>query len=156
MKLIQQDFKISSKIWFSISLLVLGMVIKGLTVNDYDTVGRVLFNIVGGIFLISLVVYNIYYFSFMYEFKQQEIIVNRLFGILGKRKYSFKDLKKIEYSINPKGTMDSINLYFENREYKSRISISMFQVELSKVRLFLYANVENFEELVEEKQRRFV
>lgn len=156
MKLIQQDFKVTSKICFIISLLLFGMCIKGLSVKDYDTKGKIFLGCFGGVFLISLAVYNIYYFSFIYEFKQQEIIVNRLFGLLGKRVYSFKDLKKIEYSISPKGNMDSINLYFENREYKKKISINMFQVDLSKIRLFLYANVENFESLVEEKQRRFI
>lgn len=32
----------------------------------------------------------------------------------------------------------------------------MFQVDLGKIKLFLYANIENFEEISEEKQRRFI
>jgi len=152
MKLIQQDFKISSKIWFSIFLGSALIFTDGILSSKYNTIWVILFNIIGGSLGLSLLLYNIYNFSFVYEFKQNEILIKPLFGLLGERKKIFKDLKKIEYSISPKGSLDSINLYFA----KSKVSISMFQVDLSKVKLFLLANVEDFEELVDEKQRKWI
>lgn len=97
MKLIQQDFKVSSKIWFIIFLVSTLIFIEGLIEKNYDNNGKIILGFIGGIFGLSLLLYNTYNFSFLYEFKQKEIVVKTLFGLLGEKKYSFEELKKIEY-----------------------------------------------------------
>lgn len=155
MKIIQQDFKISSKIWFIIFLVsTLGMIYIHV-IEDYVNLSRIIYNLFTGIILISLFSYLTYIASFLSEFKQKEIIVAPLFGLFGKQTYLFKDLKKVEYSYSNRKNLDMINLYFENNNYKKKVSISMIQVDPSKVKLFLYAHIDNLEDISFETYRRF-
>lgn len=90
MKIIQQDFKISSKIWCTLFLIALIIFTEGLINKNYDNAGKVFLGLFFGIIGLSLLLYNIYNFSFIYEFKQNEILIKPLFGLLGEKKNFLK------------------------------------------------------------------
>ncbi len=149
MKIIQQDLKVASKLWFVISLFCVYAMMRGLSEQTSNNIGEVIFNLLAcGATVFPA--YGIYAFSFAYEFKQKEVIVCSLFGLLGRKSYPFKDLKKIKLRLKG-NNMDEIALYFESGISKKKISINTLHVDLGKLRLFLFANVENFDELVEEE-----
>lgn len=151
MTIIQQDFTVSSRLLFAIFLAAILCVTKGISEKNSNTIGGLIFNVIAGGALIWLFVYATYQSSFSYEFKQKELVVCLLFGLLGKKSYEFKDLKKIEL-VNTRSVAEII-LYFECQKGKRKISINTFQANLGKVRLFLFANVENFEEIFVENER---
>lgn len=152
MKIIQQDFKAASRLWFVLSTALLLTGVYGIIESDYVTIGKIIINAMMGIFMVCLFGYGSYQLSFAYEFKKTELIVCSLFGLLGKKSYSFKDLKKIELSVW-QNRLDEIHLYFESRGSKRKLSVNRLQVDLGMVRLFLFANIENFEDILVENER---
>lgn len=155
MKIIQQDFRAESRFWFSFFVAITICSIYASCVQDYERIDNKIIGAIYILLIISLWICGIYYYSFAYEFKPKEVVVESLFGLLGKKAYPFKNLKRIEYVISIKGVIDTVNLYFEGIWYKKKVSISKYQADSRKVRLFLFASVENMEELVVEKQRRW-
>jgi hypothetical protein len=153
MNVIQQDFKGSSKILFIISLISIFVMASGLYEQNYSSIVRILFNILAGGGALFMILWATYIFSYVYEIKQNQIIAGPLFGLFGKNIYYFKDLKKVEYSISPRGLMDHIYLHFENGK-KHKLSINNVQVNSGKLKLFLYAHVSNLEEIAVDKYRR--
>lgn len=152
MKIIQQNFKVNSKIGFFLSLIATILFILPYYFVDDNSILMKIIGIFGMVIIVASI-YNTYIFSFTYEFKQNELITCSLFTFWKKRVYFFKNLKMVEYIINKQGTIDTIYLYFKDKSFKNRVEITMFQVDLGRVRLFLFANVENFETLIVEKER---
>lgn len=152
MKIIQQDFKIISPIWFILFLIFSIGLTYGFSLNKYNNLLHLIFGMVG-IVIIIICIIGTYQVSFIYYFKSTEIIALPLFGLFGRRVYSFKDLKKVEYAISPSDHIEAIYLYFEKNKIKGKISLSMLQIDMGKVKLFLHTHVENLEEIAEEKYR---
>lgn len=153
MNIIQQDFKVTSRIWFIFSLFATLFFAYAYYAADIDELGGIYFKLVTGSFVLSIAILNAYRMSFSYEFRQKELITCSLFTFWRKRIYGFKNLTKIECKINSRGIIDTIYLYFGDESFKNRVGINMFQVDLGKVKLFLFANVENMEEILVETYR---
>ena len=119
--------------------------------DNYDaSMLKLLVKVVCGIFSSVMFIYAAYYFSFSYELKQKEVVVSSLLLFWRKKRYSFEDLSRIEFVISTRGVVDTIKLYFGKQSSENKITIVS---DIGSVRLFLFANVENFEELVVERQR---
>lgn len=160
MKIIQQDFRIVSKggfLFITLSLIFFSYAFIDSFSEDYHknnlSLGLMIFYITGASFLGTVHIWGIYQTACIYEFKQKEITVSPFFGLFGKKSYMLKDLTQVEYSINPRDMFDRINLYFGNGKKKKRISINMFPSSLEEIKLFLYAHVENLEDIADIEYR---
>lgn len=151
MEIIQQDFKTATRGFFFTSLIFAIYLTQGFFFEDYKgSTSEMWVATICCLFSSIMLGFATYYFSFCYELRQKEIIAFSLLRFWRKKKYSFEDLSKIEFVISTRGVIDTVNLYFGNQSPGNKLTIVS---DIGKVRLFLFANVKNFEGLVVEKQR---
>lgn len=115
MNIIQQNFKTSSILLSGILFIptIFSLYIYNM---EYESLNEYYFNIFSSFFIGGLSCLSSYYLSYVFSFEKEGIIVSSFWGLIGKKRYYFKNVKKVEYSINPNGTLDCINLYFKEQK----------------------------------------
>lgn len=157
MKIIQQDFEITTKIWFSFFLIItlIMMYASFNGINSENKLGSKVYLSIVSIVILSFLIIQTYWFSYTYEFKHNKLIAYSFLTFWkGKRNYYFTNLKRIEYIVSPHGRIYTIYLYFGNDSLKNRVRISGGKEDIGNVRLFLFAHVENMDVLVVETRSK--
>lgn len=148
MKIIQQDFKVSSKAFFTFFLLTTITFFYFVFTEDYNNSSRLLFNLIGCLFFLPVCLYTLYVFSQLYEFTSAEIIIKPLFGLLRQKHFPLNKIKNVEFLINNNtNIVDNINIYFSDKNCIKKLSIGSLQVNMEKIKLFLYTHIDNLEEI---------